>query len=293
MSEANHKTKRTEIEDFKGDNYPRAHYHPSEKQVVATINLYKSFGGEKEARPGLVRRPRVTVLREINLIVKPAQFVILYGPSGCGKSTLLHCIVGLEKPTKGEVWIRGKNIYTMTEDERSEFRARHIGIVYQQPLWISSLYVVENVALPVLALGEYERTALRRAKHILGELGLEKLAYHYPLELSGGEQQLVGVARALATNPWLIVLDEPTGNLDSHSSDRLLATLQQLNRKSKRTILLVTHNLAYLPYADRAISMRDGRLIKEATDEEVFRLSEMARNVEQIRNAQPLGKDNK
>lgn len=282
---------RTDIKGVADGNHPASQYRPSERHVVTVADLYKSFGGGKEARRGLVKRPRVTILKGVDLVIEPTQFVIIYGPSGCGKSTLLHCVTGLEPPTKGEVWIRGKNLYKMKDDDRSEFRARHIGIVYQQPLWVTSLYAVENVALPILALGEYEAVALRRAKHILGELGLEKLSKQYPLELSGGEQQLVGLGRALATNPWLIILDEPTGNLDTHSADRLMMTLQELNQKSRRTVLMVTHNLVYLPYADRAIAMRDGKIVKESTDEELFKLGKMARTVEAVQEAKPLGKN--
>ncbi|PIR71292.1 MAG: hypothetical protein COS97_02045 [Candidatus Nealsonbacteria bacterium CG07_land_8_20_14_0_80_40_10] len=223
------------------------------KDTVITVeNLSKTF---------MVGGTPVRALKNVSFEILPKSFAIIYGPSGCGKSTLLHTIVGLEPPTTGKVYFRGHDIYQLDDDERAEFRARHLGMLYQQSLWVAALPISENIALPLIALGEPSKTALHRANHVLEELGLEEFALRKPAELSGGEQQKIGLARALINNPWLLVLDEPTGNLDTHSADELMQVLQRFHHHSKRTIVLVTHNLLYLPFATQQIYLKDGQVV--------------------------------
>ncbi|MBU6389508.1 ABC transporter ATP-binding protein [Patescibacteria group bacterium] len=196
----------------------------------------------------------------VDLEINATDFAIIYGPSGCGKSTLLHTIVGLEPPTAGKVLIRGTDIYHLNEEKRSVFRSQKFGMVYQSAFWVKALSVWENVALPLLITGQPEKRAKRQALDALEELELGQYANKRPMQLSGGEQQRVGLARALINNPWIVVADEPTGNLDTHSADMVMDTFQQLNKKSKRTVIMVTHNLIYLPMANKHVAMRDGRI---------------------------------
>jgi len=205
----------------------------------------------------------IHALGEVDLKIESTDFVVIYGPSGCGKSTLLNVILGLEKPSAGTVTIRETKIYSMDDDERSKFRAKKIGMVYQMPYWIKSLNVIENVALPLIVEGMKEKEAIRHAVSILTELNITKLAKQRPTSLSGGQQQRVGLARALASNPWILMADEPTGNLDSSASDEMMALFDELNRKYKRTIIMVTHNPAYFEIGTRIIEMKDGQIIKD------------------------------
>lgn len=199
----------------------------------------------------------------VDLEVKARDFVVIFGPSGCGKSTLLNMMVGVDEPTRGKVTVRGKNIFEMDEDERGIFRSKKMGIIYQMPYWIKSLNVVENVAVPLLIDGMKESKAIERAHSLLAELKVAKLARQKPGQLSGGEQQRIGFARALISNPWIVVADEPTGNLDSTASDEVMSLFNTLNVKMKKTILLVTHNPAYWTLGTRRIEMKDGQIVKD------------------------------
>lgn len=205
----------------------------------------------------------VTILHDINLEINDGDFCIIYGPSGCGKSTLLHHIAGLETPTSGQVFIKGTNLNHLNGEQRGLLRAAKIGMVYQLWYWVKSLRVWENVALPLLIGGVGDREARHRAIKVLEEFGLSKYMNLRPTQLSGGEQQRVGLARALINNPWIILADEPTGNLDTHASDQIIDILQDLNVNKKRTVVMVTHNPAYDQLANVKIEMRDGRIIKE------------------------------
>lgn len=210
---------------------------------------------------------KAPVLGGIDLDINATDFAIIYGPSGCGKSTLLHTIVGLERPTEGKVKIRGTDIYGLKDDDRAAFRAEKFGMVYQASYWIKALTVWENVAMPLLIGGEGKETAKKRAMKVLEEVGMAKYASKRPMQLSGGEQQKVGLARALINNPWIIVADEPTGNLDSHSSDEVMQMFQELNTKNHRTVVMVTHNLIYLPLANKKIAMHDGLIVSNNKSE--------------------------
>ncbi len=221
--------------------------------VIKAEGLYKAFytpaGG-----PYLV-------LKDVNIAIKPGEFVVIFGPSGCGKTTLLHTLIGLEEVTKGSVYYSGKKISDLREEQRSAFRTHKIGIIYQAQYWVKSMNVIQNVGLPILISGGTEIEAYEKAKDALQEIGMSQVAFMKPNRLSGGEQQRVGFARAIVNNPDIIVADEPTGNLDSDSADRVIGLLKHYNRKQKKTIIMVTHNLAYLKHATKIIALRDGQTV--------------------------------
>lgn len=226
--------------------------------IIKVEGLEKSYHTEGSQKD-------VPILRGIDLEIKSTDFCIIYGPSGSGKSTLLHHMVGLEAPTKGNIWVRGTNIAKLNSEERAVFRSQKIGMVYQLWYWVRSLNVWENVAVPLLlegyTLGEAKKSAMKSLENI----GMDKYADKKPQQLSGGEQQRVGLARALINNPWIIVADEPTGNLDTHNSDAVMQVFQDLNLKHKRTVIMVTHNLAYLPMANRTVAIKDGLIVSTNT----------------------------
>lgn len=204
----------------------------------------------------------VPILKDISFDVKQSDFLIIFGPSGCGKSTLLHTILGLEEPTSGKIFFLGKSLYDgVTEDERSDFRKQHAGMVYQQPNWIRSLTVVENVAFPLLLLGQDKYQNLEKARAILKSVAMVEWADYIPTELSSGQQQKVALARALITNPEVIIADEPTGNLDYESGQELMQLLTALNKTQNNTVVMVTHDLEYLNFAKTAIRMFNGEVV--------------------------------
>ena len=226
----------------------------SHETIIEVKNVDKNF---------IVGNNTIVALKNINLSVKATDFLILFGPSGCGKSTLFNTILGLEKPTKGDVTIRDTKVYNLDDDERSMFRAKKIGMIYQMPYWIKSLNVVENVALPLMIEGIKEEAAVSHAKKTLSDIGIVDLAAQMPTQLSGGQQQKVGLARALVSNPWILMADEPTGNLDSTSGDEIMKIFKELNKNFKRTILMVTHNEEYWDFGNRRIEMKDGSIVKD------------------------------
>ena len=220
--------------------------------VIKAVDIKKSFK---------VGVQTIEVLKGISFEVKKSDFVIILGPSGSGKSTLLHILLGLEIPTSGQIICIGTDMYAFpSEDERSSFRKQHIGMVYQQPNWIKSLTVLENVAFPLSLLGFDKVTALKKAAQTLEHMGMMAWSRYVPTELSGGQQQKVALARALVTEPELIIADEPTGNLDYESGQELLRVLTELNNMG-RTILMVTHDLEYIKYGKTAIRIKDGMVM--------------------------------
>lgn len=232
---------------------------------------------------------KIEVLKNIAFDIAEEDFLIIFGRSGCGKSTLLHIILGLQEPTEGNVEFMGQYLYKSpatragylkNEDERGEFRKSHIGMVYQQPYWIKSLTVKENVAMPLTLFGVDEDTRLKRAAEVLDQLGLSDLTNLNPKELSSGQQQLASLARALVTDPKVIIADEPTGNLDYESGQMLIRLLADLNAKQKKTIIMVTHDLEYLPYAKTVINLFNGEMvdIKIYKDKEKLALIESLKN---------------
>ncbi|MDO8513748.1 MAG: ABC transporter ATP-binding protein [bacterium] len=226
-----------------------------EKPIIKAESVVKSFHiGEADYE----------VLHGISVDIVPGSFIIIYGPSGSGKSTFLNCLIGLDTISKGKISVFGSRLDQMNEDERSKVRSEFFGVVHQQPIWVKSLSVVENVALPLMIQGSSNKEASGRAMQFLKQVGMDKYAKRRPTEISGGEQQRVSLARALIHDPKILVLDEPTGNLDTHSADEVMGLLQSLNIQEKRTIIMVTHNLIYLPYASQTIDMKDGLINQDS-----------------------------
>lgn len=221
-------------------------------EILRVENLSKVYGkGEN----------KVAALDNVSFSVEKGEFVAIVGASGSGKSTLLHLVGGVDRPTKGKVFIDGKNIYAMNDDKLAIFRRRQVGLIYQFYNLIPILNVEENITLPLeLDNREVDKKAL---KELLELLGLENRSKHLPNELSGGQQQRVSIGRALITNPAIILADEPTGNLDSKSSDEIVALLKKSNKDYNQTIIMITHNMEIAKEADRIIKIEDGRIVEE------------------------------
>lgn len=228
--------------------------------TIEIFGLYKHFkiGNQNRA-----------ILKNINLQLFHSDFTIIYGPSGCGKSTLLHVIAGLEEPTGGSLFINETNIYSYNEDERAFFRSNNLGIVYQLPYWVKSLDVLDNVALPLLIQGLSMKESYQKASASISQLGLTEFEKYIPTELSGGQQQKLSLARALVTEPEIIIADEPTGNLDSKSASDVMHLFKYLHEELKKSIIMVTHNMSYLGYATKVVAMKDGEIIRESKSDDL------------------------
>lgn len=224
------------------------------ENLLKTVNVEKSF---YIGTPGEVK-----ILKTINVAVEKGDFVIIFGPSGCGKSTLLHTILGLESPTAGSVLLEGTDFYSLTEDKRATYRRHKVGIIYQQPLWISSLDIGENVIFTLRLLNLDDQQMNTRVDEVLTTVGMQEWKNYRPQELSSGQQQKVSLARALSINPILIVADEPTGNLDTVSGQQLVDHFTELNKKGI-TIIMVTHDLEYLKYGNKIVHMIDGMVVEQ------------------------------
>lgn len=220
-------------------------------EVIRVDEVFKAFD---------IGTQMVLVLKGVTFSVSRGDFMVLFGASGCGKSTLLHILLGLEAPTKGKITFLGEDMYAgRNEDDRAQFRKHHIGMVYQQSNWVKSLTVLENVAFPMMLLGEDKTKSLEKAYDTLKIMKMENWANYHPMELSGGQQQRVAVARAIITDPEVLVADEPTGNLDYEAGQNLMYLLNDLNHAGK-TIIMVTHDLEYIRYSKTALNMKDGRI---------------------------------
>ncbi len=205
----------------------------------------------------------VTAVNQVNLAVEEGEFVAIMGPSGSGKSTLLYLLGGLERPSSGMVWLQGSDISKLDDDALSRLRRTQLGFVFQFFNLIPVLTARENVAIPLILDGTPRADALHRADESLSRVGLAERGTHRPSELSGGEQQRVALARALVTQPALILGDEPTGNLDSRSSDEVVQLLRRAVDEWKRSLILVTHDPRIAAYADRIVFLKDGRIVDE------------------------------
>ncbi len=208
----------------------------------------------------------VEILRDISFSVPRGQFVAIMGASGSGKSTLLGLLAGLDTVTSGRIVVDGTEIQDLREDDLARLRGRKIGFVFQSYQLVPTLTAEENVLLPA-ELSGYAGDAPRRAKELLERVGLAERSHHYPVQLSGGEQQRVALARAFITSPPLLMADEPTGNLDSANGEQILKLLLQLNREENTTLVLVTHDMQLAEYADRVITLRDGRVLTDVMAE--------------------------
>ena len=208
-------------------------------------------------------RVKVPALRGVSLTVYRGEMVAIMGPSGSGKTTLLNCLSGLDTIDEGMILIAGKELARLPDDVRSEFRARHMGFVFQLFNLIPVLSALENVELPALLAGIRPSEARRRAWAVLEQVGLADRAGHKPAELSGGQQQRVAIDRALVNQPDIIWADEPTGNLDTETADEVMALLRRLNRENGQTFVIVTHDPRIGSMCDRVIQMRDGLIIDD------------------------------
>lgn len=207
---------------------------------------------------------QITILTGVELVVKPAQTIALIGESGSGKSTLLGILAGLDDGSEGEVRLLGQSLAAMDEEDRAALRASSIGFVFQSFMLVPTLTALENVQLPALLRGESERASRDQAAQLLDKLGLAKRLAHLPAQLSGGEQQRVALARAFSGQPQILFADEPTGNLDRKTGDRLADVLFSLNRDYATTLVLVTHDLQLAARCERRLRLQDGRLLEVA-----------------------------
>jgi putative ABC transport system ATP-binding protein len=203
-------------------------------------------------------RVEIRALADASLEVTNGEFVAIMGPSGSGKSTLLGLIAGLDVPTRGAIYVRGACISSMGDDEATAFRRRHIGMIYQHFNLFPDLTIEENVAVPLLLEGRSGGDVTARVHQVLERVGLYERRDHLPTEVSGGEVQRAAIARALVTEPAIILADEPTGNLDSMTGERILTDMRRAADEERRTIVLVTHDPIAAGYADRTARLRDG-----------------------------------
>ena len=224
------------------------------ESIIAVENLVKTYHtGEVE----------VQALRGLSIDVPKGQMLAIMGPSGCGKTTFLNCVSGIDDVTSGEVLIEGTDLNTLNDDRKTEYRAKRMGFIFQFYNLLPVLSAVENVELPLLVSGTSPSEARGRALAMLERVGLAPWATHKPAQLSGGQRQRVTIARALVNNPAIIWADEPTGDLDSHTADEIMALMQQLNREQGQTFVIVTHDPGIAQRCHRIVHMRDGLIERE------------------------------
>ena len=221
-------------------------------EILKVENLTKIYGKGDN---------KVVALDNVSFSVEKGEFVAIVGASGSGKSTLLHLLGGVDKPTSGKVIIDGTDIFNLSEDKLSIFRRRQVGLIYQFYNLLPILNVEENIVLPMSL--DNRKVSKETIDKLLDTLGLKERKNHLPNELSGGQQQRVAIGRALITNPTIVLADEPTGNLDSKSSDEIVSLLKKTNKDLKQTIIMITHNLEIAAIADRIIKIEDGKIVKE------------------------------
>ena len=219
-------------------------------EILKVEHLVKQYGKGDNA---------VLAVNDISFSVEQGEFVAIVGSSGSGKSTLLHLLGGVDRPTSGKVYIQGEDIYSLNSDKIAIFRRRQVGLIYQFYNLIPILNVKENITLPCELDG---RTPDKKELcDLINTLGLKDRVSHLPNQLSGGQQQRVSIGRALINHPAILLADEPTGNLDSRSSDEIVELLKPSNQKYNQTIVMITHNLEIAKIADRILRIEDGRLV--------------------------------
>ena len=225
---------------------------PDNGSVLATQTISKQVSSPEGT---------LTILSDVSFTVERGQSVAIVGPSGAGKSTLLGLLAGLDLPTSGRIWLDGWELSALDEDGRAQVRAASVGFVFQSFHLVPSLNALENVMLPLELAGE-ERPR-EKAREILGTVGLAERTSHYPAQLSGGEKQRVAIARAFATEPAVLFADEPTGNLDARTGDKIMNIMFELNRDSSTTLVLVTHDRSLAERCDREIRLDAGKLVAD------------------------------
>lgn len=230
------------------------------EKVIEVRNLYKLYR---------VGDSVVRALNGVSFDIYEGEFCAIVGTSGSGKSTLLNMLAGLEKPTKGEVVISGQHMEQLNEDGLVRFRRENVGFIFQSFHLIGTMNAVENVALTLSFRGEPRATRLQKADKMLDLVNLKKHKKHLPNQMSGGQQQRVGVARALVVEPKIIFADEPTGNLDSHTSEEVMELMRRVVKEQKRTLVMVTHDNHLATYADRVFHIIDGEIVKVENNREI------------------------
>ena len=221
-------------------------------EILKTEKLTKIYGSGEN---------KVVALDHVSFSVNEGEFVAIVGASGSGKSTLLHLLGGVDKPSEGKVFVNGKDIYKLNDRDLAIFRRREVGLIYQFYNLIPILNVEENITLPLELDGK--KADKEELDKLLKTLGMSSRKKHLPNELSGGQQQRVSIGRALITKPSIVLADEPTGNLDSKSSDEIMELLKKANKEYKQTIIMITHNMELAKVADRIIEIEDGRIVGE------------------------------
>jgi putative ABC transport system ATP-binding protein len=217
--------------------------------LIKAIELYKVYND---------KRVKVEALKNVTLTIKKGEFIGILGPSGSGKTTLLNCLSAIDNPTRGEIYFKGVPFQNLKEEERTSFRAKNMGFVFQFFNLVPVLTVLENVQLPLLILGEKNKTSKEKAYEVLKKVKLDNKVERFPYELSGGEQQRVAIARAIIHSPEVIWADEPTGNLDSENGEIIIELLEEIRKENGTTLVVVTHDLNIAKRADRIIQIRDG-----------------------------------
>lgn len=224
-----------------------------QKVIIELKNVWKTYKlGDTE----------VCATKNVSLTIKNGEYVVILGPSGSGKSTMMNLVGALDVPTKGAIFLNGKDIGAMSESQLAQVRGKTIGFVFQQFNLIPSLTAAQNVELPMMFYGVAASERLKRAHSLLQQVGLGHRFHHLPTKLSGGEQQRVAIARALANEPDVILADEPTGNLDSATGRSIMSMLADLHATGK-TIIMVTHDVELVQHAQRIIELKDGQIIKD------------------------------
>jgi lipoprotein-releasing system ATP-binding protein len=222
--------------------------------ILTAENLIKSYQTEKKLK--------LEVLKSVSIEIEIEKISVIIGASGAGKSTLLHLLGGLDRPDSGKVYFNSENIFKYSDDRLAKFRNKNIGFVFQFHHLLPEFTAVENVSIPQMINGISLSDALKKSEELLSTVGLNERLNHKPAELSGGEQQRIAVARALANDPAIIFADEPTGNLDSANSEALHQLFIELRDKLKKTFVIVTHNSGLVKLADKVFEMRDGKLLE-------------------------------
>ena len=225
-----------------------------EKKVVIDVkDLYKTY---------MVGDEKVRALDGVTFQVNEGEFVAIVGTSGSGKSTILNMMAGLEPPTKGQIQVAGKRIEKMKENQLVRLRRNKVGFIFQSFNLIGTMNAEENVALPLMFRGVDKQVRVKKAREMLDMVGLTKHRKHIPTQMSGGQQQRVGIARALVVNPSIVFADEPTGNLDSATTEDILGLMRRLVNEQNKTLVMVTHDRELAQVADRVIHIKDGKIIK-------------------------------
>jgi len=229
----------------------------TDNTIIRAIQVHKTYD---------TGSARVQALRGVDFSVTRGEMVAVMGPSGCGKTTLLNCLSGLDTIDSGEIWLEGRDLSSMPDKERTEYRAMRMGFVFQVYNLLPVLSAVENVELPLLVAGVRPKQARELALNALKTVGLEQWANHRPAELSGGQRQRVTVARSLVNNPAIVWADEPTGALDSKTATEIMDLMRELNANNQMTMVIVTHDPGVGAQCNRVVQMRDGLIVGEGLD---------------------------